>query len=142
MSSFLFNEDYEIRMGRLMALVVAGVLGVVVFGFAMRLVASTFSVWLASNEGKAELAQAQSNRQIRILEAHAKREAAQELCEAEVIRAEGVARANQIIGDSLKGNEAYLRYLWIDGLSHGTSQVVYIPTEAGLPILEAGKRHP
>ena len=70
----------------------------------------------------------------------AKEESAKHLAEAEVIRAEGVARANKIIGDSLQNNEAYLRYLWIDGLHSGKNQVIYIPTEGNLPILEAGKR--
>ena len=61
--------------------------------------------------------------------------------EAEVARAKGVAEANKIIGESLHNNEAYLRYLWINGLSeHGNAPtVVYVPTEAGLPILEAGR---
>src|SRR3990170_3957810 len=54
--------------------------------------------------------------------------------------AKGVAQANEIIGQSLKGNEAYLRYLWIQGLENGTAPtIVYVPTEAGLPILEAGR---
>lgn len=108
----------------------------------VQLVFSSLAIVSARNAGKAELAQAESNRQIRVLEAHAKRESAHELAAAEIIRAEGVAAANQIIGDSLKGNEAYLRYLWIDGLSHVSSQAIYVPTEAGLPILEAGKRRP
>jgi hypothetical protein len=44
------------------------------------------------------------------------------------------------IGDSLKGNEAYLRYLWINNSDgNGDKQVIYVPTEAGLPILEAGR---
>ena len=55
-------------------------------------------------------------------------------------RAKGVAEANRIIGESLKGNESYLRYLWIQNLESGSNSVVYVPTEAGLPILEAGKR--
>ena len=67
-------------------------------------------------------------------------EAATLEAQAEIERAKGVAEANKIIGDSLKGNEAYLRYLWIQGLQEGaTPQVVYVPTEAGLPILEAGR---
>jgi len=57
--------------------------------------------------------------------------------EIEVAKAEGVAKANQIIGESLKSNESYLRYLWIRGLKEGKNQVIYVPTEAGLPILEA-----
>ena len=51
-----------------------------------------------------------------------------------------MAAANEIIGQSLKNNEAYLRYLWIQNLESGSNSVVYVPTEAGLPILEAGKR--
>ena len=48
-----------------------------------------------------------------------------------------VEKANEIIGNSLKDNDAYLRYLWIKGLHDGSSEVIYIPTEANLPILEA-----
>ena len=92
--------------------------------------------------GEAELARADANRQVAVREAQAKRDAASLLAEAEVERAKGVAAANKIIGDSLKGNEQYLRYLWIDGLQNGRgNEVIYIPTEAGMPILEAGKRH-
>jgi len=63
------------------------------------------------------------------------------LADAEVSRAEGVARANKIIGASLHDNEAYLRYLWIQTLEHGkeSNTVVYVPTEANLPVLEAGR---
>lgn len=90
--------------------------------------------------GEAEFARAEQNRKIKIQEANAVKESASLLAEAEVARAKGVAEANKIIGDSLKGNEAYLRYLWIQGLQNGaTPQVVYVPTEAGLPILEAGR---
>jgi hypothetical protein len=55
------------------------------------------------------------------------------------MRAEGVAKANKIIGDSLKENEAYLRYLWISEMKETKDQIIYIPTEANLPILEAGR---
>lgn len=72
--------------------------------------------------------------------AQSKMESADLLAEAEVKRAEGVAKANKIIGDSLKDNESYLRYLWINGLESNNPTVIYIPTEAGLPILEAGRR--
>jgi hypothetical protein len=57
-----------------------------------------------------------------------------------VERAIGVAEANEIIGESLRENEAYLRYLWINGLHDGSSEVIYIPTEANLPILEAVRK--
>ncbi len=66
-------------------------------------------------------------------------ESSKHLADAEVIRARGVAEANKIIGDSLQGNEGYLRYLWITSLENSNQQVIYIPTEANLPILEASR---
>lgn len=99
-----------------------------------------YGVWERGLSGQAELAKAEYNRRIAVQEAEAKRDAASLLAEAEVTRAEGVAKANKIIGDSLRGNEAYLRYLWIDTLAKDDKQIIYVPTEAGMPILEAGKR--
>jgi regulator of protease activity HflC (stomatin/prohibitin superfamily) len=91
--------------------------------------------------GKAELAKADYSKQVVVQEAKAKEEAAHFLANAEVARAEGVAKANKIIGNSLKDNESYLRWLYIEGMREKTGQeIIYIPTEAGLPILEAGHR--
>lgn len=101
-----------------------------------------YSVYNQRLQGEAELARAESNRKIAIAEAEAKKESAKQLAEAEIIRAEGVAKANTIIGDSLKNNEAYLRYLYITGLNETSdkgNKIIYVPTEAGLPILEAGR---
>jgi len=101
---------------------------------------SKYHIWSERQIGMAELARAEGNRAIAICEARAAQDSAKCYADAEVIRAVGVAEANKIIGDSLKGNEAYLRYRWIEGLQTNQMQVVYVPTEAGLPILEAGKR--
>lgn len=93
--------------------------------------------------GKAELAQATSNRQIKVNEAQAAQEAAKHLAQAEIERAKGVAEANRIIGLSLKNNEDYLHYLWIHNLAEAEkngAQIIYVPTEANLPILEASRK--
>ena len=96
-----------------------------------------YSVWEQRLVGEAELARADSNRKIAILEAQAKQESAKSLAEAEIIRARGVAEANKIIGSSLDQNESYLRYLWIQSLNSNGKEVIYVPTEANLPILES-----
>ncbi len=96
-----------------------------------------YNVYEQRLKGEAELAKAELGKKVMVQDALARKESAQNLADAEVIRAEGVAKANKIIGDSLKDNEAYLRYMWIRGLEDGNSEVIYIPTEAGLPILEA-----
>ena len=100
-----------------------------------------YSVWEQGLSGEAELKKAEWNRQIKVKEAEAHLQSAKSLADAEIVRAHGVAEANKIIGKSLNGNEAYLRYLWISNLTHeNTKEVIYVPTEAGMPILEAGKR--
>jgi predicted aminopeptidase len=98
-----------------------------------------YNVYQQKKEGEAKLAEAQSSKQIAISEAKAKLEAASLLAQADTIRAHGVARSNQIIGASLKDNQAYLHWLWIDNIEKNPNAVIYIPTEANLPILEAGK---
>lgn len=102
-----------------------------------------YNRWRAGVNGQAELNQAEYNRQIATLEAKQKMDSAEYLNKAEIIRAKGVAEANKIIADGLGGSEGYLRYLWIQSLSNeskSSPQIIYIPTEAGMPILEAGKR--
>lgn len=101
---------------------------------------NSMRVWNAETAGEAELAQARQNRQIATLEAEAKLESAKLLAQAEVERAKGVAEANRIVADGLGGPEGYLRYLYIENLSQSQGKIIYVPTEAGLPILEAGKR--
>jgi regulator of protease activity HflC (stomatin/prohibitin superfamily) len=96
-----------------------------------------YFVWQQEMAGRAELVRADQNRQIAVTEAKAQGESAVFAAEAERIRARGVADANEIIGKSLQGNEAYLRYLWVQGLHDGSSEIIYVPTEANLPILEA-----
>lgn len=95
-----------------------------------------YQVYQQRLAGQAELQRAESSRQIAILEAKAKQDSAEMLAQAEITRAHGVAKANEIIGQSLKGNEAYLHYLWINELA-AAGHVIYVPTEANLPILEA-----
>jgi len=123
------NESHYTRIGFII------IISVIVFilVFAMFIIPS-LKPWWASQNGKAELAQAEQNRQIIIIQAEADKA-------AEITRAEGVAKANEIIGNSLKGNEDYLRYLYITGITSKdiNREVIYIPTEATMPILEADR---
>lgn len=99
-----------------------------------------YNVYTQRLEGEAELAKAESTRRVAIEEAKARLESAKMLSDAEIERAKGVAEANRIIGDSLQGNESYLRYLWIQTLESPNNSTIYVPTEANLPILEANRR--
>ena len=98
-----------------------------------------YKVWYQEKSGQAEFASAESTRRITVLESQAKLDSAKNLANAEIERAKGVAEANRIIGTSLQNNELYLHYLWINNLHEGRNDVIYIPTEAGVPIMEAGR---
>lgn len=83
-----------------------------------------YKLWKASYEKK-----------IQVEDALGKKLAAIELKEAEIIRAEGIAKANEIIADSI--TTEYIKYKFIEGLNDGNTEVIYVPTESNLPILEA-----
>lgn len=114
--------------------ILAGGIGGCMWGYP------TYNVYQQRKAGEAMLAHAQASKEVAVAEARAKMESATMLANAEIERAKGVAEANKIIGASLKDNESYLRYLWINGLESNNPTVIYVPTEAGLPILEAGRR--
>lgn len=118
------------------------ILGFIVIGglWGVNALYKTYKVWSYAQDGKADLAKAEWTKKILTETAKAELENAKLKSQAEVERAKGVAEANKIIGESLRGNEAYLRYLWITNMNESQKEVIYIPTEAGLPILEAGKR--
>jgi regulator of protease activity HflC (stomatin/prohibitin superfamily) len=101
------------------------------------IVGPIYNVWAQSLDGKAELQKAEYTRQVAVLEAQAKKDSAQQLADAEIIRATGVAKANEIIGNSLKDNREYLQYLYITGLEEGSQKgnvTIYVPTEGGMPV--------
>ncbi|MBE6204960.1 MAG: hypothetical protein E7136_06610 [Rikenellaceae bacterium] len=94
-----------------------------------------YKVWQQEMKGRAELAQAEQNRQIKIEEAKANLEAEKLNAQAEVVRAQGAAEAIKIENGSL--TPTYIQYLWVRQQNSSANKVIYIPTEAGLPILEA-----
>ncbi|WP_109806238.1 membrane protease subunit [Sphingosinithalassobacter portus] len=96
-------------------------------------------VWNARTAGEAQYAEAEQNRRVAVLEAQAALDSAKLKAQAEVERAKGVAESNRIVADGLGGPEGYLRYLYIQNLEQSQGQIIYVPTEGGLPILEAGR---
>ena len=100
----------------------------------------TAIVIAAAKAGEAEYVRAEQNRKIKIEEAKANLEAEKLNAQAEIERARGAAEAIRIENGSI--TPTYIQYLWVrqQGLS-SNNKIVYIPTEAGLPILEAGREH-
>lgn len=125
------------------AIIVIIVFGVLFIIALFMFVGPQYGVWQQGLEGQAELAKADFSKKVAVQEAQAHLDSATLLAGAEVERAKGVAKANEIIGSSLKGNDEYLRYLWIIDVAGKDTQktVVYVPTEANIPILEATRHN-
>ena len=94
-----------------------------------------YNVWTAGMQGKATLMRAEQEKQILIEQAKAEVEAAK--LRAEAIEAVGAAAAKypeyrhqEFIG------------AFAQALESGTiDQIIYVPTEAGIPITEAKREH-
>jgi regulator of protease activity HflC (stomatin/prohibitin superfamily) len=119
------------------------VIGLVVVAALVLVGLPTYNVYSKQMQGKAAYEEAVQNRRIRVLEAQAALDSAQLNAQAEVARARGTNEANRIMAESLGGPENYLRWAYIDMLKEtaGKSgrETIYIPTEAGMPVLEAGR---
>lgn len=97
----------------------------------------SFRVWSAGQDGKAKLAEAVYSKQVQLEEAKANLEAQKLNAQAEVERAKGAAQAIKIEGGQL--SERYIQYLYVQNLEKLDTQLIYVPTEGGLPLLEAGR---
>lgn len=100
-----------------------------------------WSIWASRKTGLAALAQAENEEKVAIARANARIGAAEANKKAEIIEAEAVAQSIAVIGDALEKNPSYNRFQWIKMMENRPdSSVIYVPTEANLPILEAGQR--
>ena len=131
-------RGYRVTIGSIIAIVVVGVL--VLIGLP------TYNVYSKQMQGKAAYEQAVQDRRIRVLEAQAALDSAQLTAQAEVARACGTNEANRIMAESLGGPDNYLRWSYIHMLEETAGkpgrEVIYIPTEAAMPILEASRSRP
>ena len=95
-----------------------------------------WNVWRSQLAGRAEFLRAEQNRLIQIEEAKANLASQKLNSQAEVERAKGMAKSIEIENGKL--TKEYIQYLWVRNLDRlDGAKVIYIPTEAGLPILEA-----
>ena len=128
-------RGFSITIGAVIAAVIVG--AIVLIGLP------TYNVYAKQMQGKAAYEQAVQDRRIRVLEAQAALDSAQLTAQAEVARARGANEANHIMAQALGGPENYLRWSYIHMLEETAGkpgrEIIYIPTEAGMPVLEAGR---
>lgn len=117
-------------------IVIASIIATVALIAAAMAFGPRYIVWRQEMRGKAEFAQAEQNRRIKIEEAKANLEAEKLNAQAEIERAKGAAEAIRIENGQI--TTTYIQYLWVRQQSGNSIQkIIYIPTEASMPILEA-----
>ena len=102
--------------------------------FAIVAVSTTFDVWRREKAGTARLRQAEQERRILVVQAQAEAEAA-------VLR----ARAIETVGAAAQRFPEYREQEFMGAFAEAIQtnrnlQLVYVPTEAAIPIVEAGRR--
>lgn len=117
--------------GKVISIIVGVVVFVMVLIFALMVGYRYYSVWSMEMQGKAKLAEATQSRQIQIEQARSEREAA-------ALRAEAIA----IVGKAAKEFPEYRLQEFLgafaEALKEGSiNQIMYVPTEANIPITEA-----
>lgn len=116
------------------------VLAFILIGFCMWLF-PVYNVWASRKSGEAELAEATYEQKIQIAQADGRLMAAEKNKQAAIIEAEAVAAQINTIGAGLQKHDLYLRWQWIRMMEESAAyrETIYVPTEANLPILEAGR---
>lgn len=128
----MYNEDRKYVIYTIGAIV-----GVITIILGIMIGGPVYNVWRSNKVGLAEYVRAEQNRKIKIEEAKANLEAEKLNAQAEIERAKGAAEAIRIENGSI--TPTYIQYLWVRQQNANTNnKIIYIPTEAGLPILEAG----
>lgn len=143
-----YQEPKKSPFAEMAAMAVVGVVGIVLVGAILFGIVYTYrhyKIWgveMAGKaleiereyQGRAILAEAEHARQSRVMAARAEEEAAQH-----------TANAIKIVGEMAQKYPEYRQQEFFMGLSDALTsgdidQIIYLPTEAGLPITEAGAR--
>lgn len=111
------------------AVVVLIVSGIFAASYAYR----NYSVWSMEMQGKGNLAKATQDRQIQV-----------EQAKSELDAAKHIADAIKIVGRAAQEFPEYRNQMYIQAFAEALAggkirQIIYVPTEAGIPILEASR---
>ena len=124
------NQGYLINTGIIMGaiLIIIFVIGLIFYIYP------GYNVYSSKMGGEAILKKAQYAEYSARIKAKAKFEAAKYLAEAEVERAQGIAKSIKIVGNALNDNPGYLDYRWLQNLKETKNQVIYVPERNNNPL--------
>jgi hypothetical protein len=132
------QEQADVNLARTCTKIAAGVVlvAILLIGGCMA-VKPKYNLYKANTEKQAVIKEREAQSIAAEFEARSRVTQAQANADAEVIRATGLAEAQAIIAETL--TEDYIRYLYIQAIEGNPNQIIYVPTEGGLPILESGR---
>lgn len=116
------KEEGSLVGGIIVFIICLGLSAAVIFGYP------NYMVWEQGKQGEAALAKATQDRQIKVQEAEAEQEAASKQAEA-----------NRILGESVREYPEAMEQKWVEAIANTSNQVIYLPTEASVPITESGR---
>ena len=138
---FLYNQvdkyEKQYKPVNITLFVIGIIVLLIVIMFSVSALSRVYSVWAKEQDGKAQLGEATFSKQIQIEQAKANLEAQKLNAQSEVERAKGAAQAIEIENGKL--TERYIQYLYVQNLEKLDTELIYVPTEGGLPLLEASR---
>jgi hypothetical protein len=130
----MYKKRDEIKDGFLMIGMGTIIIGLLIGVFFLFQAGKVYS---KQQSGRAALAEAEYSKLVQIEEAKANLESQKFNAQSEIERARGAAEAIEIENGKL--TERYIQYLYVQNLEKLDTTLIYVPTEGGLPLLEANR---
>ena len=110
-----------------------------IFGLTLvnKAVGPQLNLYRANTEKQAVIAEQRAQSEAAEFAARSSVTQAKAKAEAMVIEAQALAESQAIIAETL--TPEYVQYLYVKAIEGNPNQVIYVPTEAGMPVLEAGR---
>ena len=113
------------------------IVAIVLVLFAWKGVSPQLNLYRANTEKQAVITEQRAQSEAAEFAAISAVTQAEAKAEAMIIEAKALAESQAIIAETL--TPEYVQYLYVQAIKDNPNQVIYIPTEAGMPVLEAGR---
>lgn len=116
---------------------VGAVIGIFLLITLNNIISPRLNLYKANTEKQAVIAEQKAQSEAAEFAARSAVTQAEAKAEAMIIEAKALAESQAIIAETL--TPEYIRYLYVKAIENNPNQVIYVPTEAGMPILESGR---
>lgn len=113
------------------------VIGIFLLIMLNSIISPRLNLYRANTEKQAVIAEQKAQSEAAEFAARSAVTQAEAKAEAMIIEARALAESQAIIAETL--TPEYVQYLYVKAIENNPNQVIYIPTETGMPILESGR---